>query len=98
SSRICAAGCVETRRMTSGRYSIGLTPQASSMVRRLQSNDTRLALDALGESVRQRRPPRGLMHHSDRGSPYGSDDYVAELDRLGFVRSMSRKGTCWDNA
>jgi transposase InsO family protein len=63
-----------------------------------ESNDTRLALDALGDAVRQRRPPSGLMHHSDRGSPYGSDDYVAELDRLGFVRSMSRKGNCWDNA
>jgi transposase InsO family protein len=63
-----------------------------------ESNDTRLALDALGDAVRQRRSPRGLMHHSERGSPYGSDDYVAELDRPGFVRSMSRKGNCWDNA
>lgn len=63
-----------------------------------ENNDTRLALDALGEAVSDRRPPRGLMHHSDRGCPYGSDDYVAELARLGFVRSMSRKGNCWDNA
>lgn len=38
------------------------------------------------------------MHHSDRGSPYGSDDYLAILDAHGLVPSMSRKGDCWDNA
>lgn len=62
------------------------------------SNDTRLALDALEEAVRTRSPPPGVMHHSDRGSPYGSSEYVAALERFGFVRSMSRKGNCWDNA
>ena len=39
-----------------------------------------------------------MIHHSDRGSPYGSDDYIAALDEHGMVRSMSRKGDCWDNA
>ena len=63
-----------------------------------ENNDTALALDALRQAVNDRRPPPGLLHHSDRGSPYGSTEYVAELDRLGFVRSMSRKGNCWDNA
>lgn len=63
-----------------------------------ESNDTRLALDALEDAVRTRSPPPGVMHHSDRGSPYGSSDYVAALERFGFVRSMSRKGNCWDNA
>ena len=62
------------------------------------ANDTTLALDALQSAVRQRKPPRGVLHHSDRGSPYGSRDYVRELDDFGFVRSMSRKGNCWDNA
>jgi len=62
------------------------------------SNDTALALDALRIAVRSRRPPPGLMHHSDRGSPYASDDYREELRRNGFVQSMSRKGDCWDNA
>lgn len=38
------------------------------------------------------------MHHSGRGSPYGSSEYVAPLERFGFVRSMSHKGNCWDNA
>jgi len=57
-----------------------------------------LVLEALGNAVRARRPPPGLIHHSDRGSQYASDDYLAELERHGIVPSMSRKGDCWDNA
>ena len=63
-----------------------------------ESNDTQLALTALHGATRSRRPPPGVVHHSDRGSPYGSDDYIAALDEHGMVRSMSRKGDCWDNA
>jgi len=62
------------------------------------NNDTHLALDALRKGLRLRRPPAGLVHHSDRGSPYASADYRAELARHGLVASMSRKGDCWDNA
>ena len=62
------------------------------------SNDTTLALDALRRALRARKPPRGLVHHSDRGSPYASDAYRAELKAHGLVPSMSRKGDCWDNA
>ena len=62
------------------------------------SNDTVLALDALRDAVRKRQPGCGLVHHSDRGSPYASADYRAELQRLGMIASMSRKGDCWDNA
>jgi transposase InsO family protein len=62
------------------------------------SNDTELALDALQRAWRARQPPRGLIHHSDRGSPYASGDYRAALDSFGFLPSMSRKGDCWDNA
>jgi putative transposase len=61
-------------------------------------NDTALALDALRRAWRQRRPPRGLVHHSDRGSPYASADYRRALRGYGMVASMSRKGDCWDNA
>ena len=61
-------------------------------------NDTSLALEALRSAVRARQPPRGLLHHSDRGSPYASDAYRAELDAHGIERSMSRRGDCWDNA
>jgi len=62
------------------------------------TNDTALALVALNRAVAQRRPEPGLIHHSDRGSPYASHDYVKRLDELGIVPSMSRKGNCWDNA
>ena len=63
-----------------------------------KNNDTALALRVLREAVRLRRPPHGLIHHSDRGSPYASMDYRAELARHGIFASMSRRGDCWDNA
>jgi putative transposase len=63
-----------------------------------ESNDTRLALKALQPALLARRPPAGLVHHSDRGSPYASAEYRAALGRSGIVASMSRKGDCWDNA
>jgi transposase InsO family protein len=62
------------------------------------TNDRFLALDALRDAIQKRKPLPGLTAHSDRGSPYASDDYRAELDRFGIVPSMSRKGDCWDNA
>lgn len=62
------------------------------------TNDRFLALDALRSAIAKRRPPRGSVHHSDRGSPFASEDYRAELERFGFIASMSRKGDCWDNA
>src|SRR5258706_9082326 len=62
------------------------------------TNDRVLALEALNQALRLRRPPRGLVHHSDRGSPYASDDYRAALAAAGIVASMSRTGDCWDNA
>lgn len=60
--------------------------------------DTTLVLDALEMAVASRHPPAGLIHHTDRDCRYASDDYRAELDRLGIVASMSRKADCWDNA
>ena len=63
-----------------------------------ESNDTTLALTVLREAVRLRRPPHGLIHHSDRGSPYASREYRAELARHGIVASMSRRADCWANA
>jgi transposase InsO family protein len=57
-----------------------------------------LALAALDQALTARDPPRGRIHHSDRGSPYASDDYRAALRARGIECSMSRKGDCWDNA
>jgi transposase InsO family protein len=60
--------------------------------------DRQLALDALRMALAQRRPPRGLIHHSDRGSQYASEDYQQLLAAHGLRGSMSRRGNCWDNA
>jgi transposase InsO family protein len=62
------------------------------------TNDRALALHALDRALKHRRPQAGLLHHTDRGSPYASDDYRAALDRRGLVASMSRSGDCYDNA
>jgi putative transposase len=62
------------------------------------NNDRELALKALHGAVAARRPPPGLIHHSDRGSPYASDDYRKALARYGMKPSMSRRADCWDNA
>ena len=45
-----------------------------------------------------RQPPVGLIHHSDRGSQYCSDDYRGLLQSYGLTASMSGKGNGYDNA
>src|SRR5262249_22459779 len=62
------------------------------------NNDRALAMEALTRAASSRRPAPGLLHHSDRGSPYASDDYRTALAMHEMVASMSRKGDCWDNA
>ena len=46
----------------------------------------------------RRQPNAGLLHHSDRGIQYASQQYQAILKKSGVIVSMSRKGNCWDNA
>lgn len=60
--------------------------------------DDELTLTALRMAIRQRTPPPGLVHHSDRGSQYASGDYIALLEANHIRVSMSRKGNPWDNA
>jgi putative transposase len=57
-----------------------------------------LVLVALQAALRQRKPPRGLVHHSDRGVQYACHDYANALSAAGITCSMSRKGNCYDNA
>jgi transposase InsO family protein len=57
-----------------------------------------LAMTALKRALVMRRPPEGIIHHSDRGSQYCSTDYQKILTDNGFVISMSGKGNCYDNA
>lgn len=57
-----------------------------------------LALTALRRAISVRGPEPGLIHHSDRGSQYCSDDYQRLLKAHGMIASMSGKGNCYDNA
>ena len=57
-----------------------------------------LALTALRRAIAIRRPPRGVIHHSDRGSQYCATDYQKLLTNHGFILSMSGKGNCYVNA
>lgn len=57
-----------------------------------------LVMRALFRAVAAKRPGKGLIHHSDRGSQYCSQGYQKLLRQFGMQVSMSRKGNCWDNA
>jgi putative transposase len=61
-------------------------------------NDRHLTLAALERALKRRCPNAGLLHHSDRGSTYASEDYQDVLDAHGLTCSMSRTGDCYDNA
>lgn len=61
-------------------------------------NDRHLTLLALNQAVRRRCPEAGLLHHSDQGSTYASEDYRRALEEHGITCSMSRRGDCYDNA
>ena len=60
--------------------------------------DGQLALDALKMAIERRKPPPGVIHHSDRGVQYLCDAYTAHLRENGFHISCSRKGNPYDNA
>lgn len=57
-----------------------------------------LAIRALNMAIALRRPPKGCIHHTDRGSQYCSHDYQKLLRQHGFQASMSGTGNCYDNA
>lgn len=57
-----------------------------------------LAVEALKMAIAHRKPKAGLVHHSDRGVQYASDDYRKVLKDYKMKSSMSGKGDCWDNA
>lgn len=57
-----------------------------------------LAIAALDRALFERGVPEGLLHHSDRGCQYTSNDYQKKLKGNHLTVSMSGKGDCWDNA
>jgi putative transposase len=61
-------------------------------------NDRHLTIKALDMALRRRCPGVGLLHHSDQGSTYASEDYQDVLKQHGITCSMSRRGNCLDNA
>ena len=63
-----------------------------------RSIDARLALAALKAAIHARRPAKGCVHHSDRGSQYAAQAYRQLLAEQGLVGSMGRRGNPYDNA
>lgn len=59
---------------------------------------TGLIKRALAHAYILRKPPKGLIHHSDRGSQYASHAYRKQLEGYNMISSMSGKGNCYDNA
>jgi putative transposase len=62
------------------------------------SLETTIIMDAMDMALRQRRPPPGLIFHSDRGCQYTSQIFRDRLRLAGIQQSMSRSGCCYDNA
>jgi putative transposase len=63
-----------------------------------RSLQTTLPLAALNQAIQDRQPGAGLVHHSDRGTQYASNDYVKRLEEARMVISMSRPARPWENA
>lgn len=59
---------------------------------------TDLVIAALDQAYEAKRPSAGLIHHSDRGAQYASEEYRTRLQKYQMQASMSRKGNCYDNA
>jgi putative transposase len=72
------------------RYAVGWS-MSTSMT-------SQLVCDALMMALWRRGKPKGLLHHSDQGSQYTSEDFQNHLAANGIECSMSRRGNCWDNA
>lgn len=63
-----------------------------------RSIDARLTIAALKAAIERRKPPPGLIHHSDRGSQYAAELYCEMLATNGLIGSMGRRGNPYDNA
>lgn len=74
-------------------YSRGVVGWAMS-----ERPDQMLASDALAMALMRRKPPKGVIHHSDQGTQYTSKSYQQQMQAAGLIVSMSRKGMPYDNA
>ena len=66
-----------------------------SMSSRLKAD---LVNNAMLMAIWQRKPPKGLVWHTDRGSQYCSESHLKLIKQHSIIQSMSNKGNCWDNA
>ena len=57
-----------------------------------------LVIDAIGQAIKARQPPKGLIYHSDRGGQYAGAKYRKILQRVKMLQSMSPAADCYDNA
>jgi len=64
----------------------------------LDNMSEQLVLPALRNTIHERQPPPGMIHHTDRGGQYAGHEYRAVLRRAGIRQSMSREGNVYDNA
>ena len=67
-----------------------------SLSNTMSTEETSLA--AWRMAIKNRSIKKGMLFHSDRGVQYASKKFANTLDSYGVIRSMSRKGNCWDNA
>ena len=67
-----------------------------SLSKTMRTTETTLA--AFKQACSRRKPLRGMIFHSDRGSQYACKQFTNHLRSRGIIQSMSRKGNCWDNA
>lgn len=63
-----------------------------------ETMEAHIVTDALKMAMTRRAPMPGIILHSDQGSQYASNLYRTLIEQNDFLRSMSRKGDCWDNA
>ena len=73
---------------------VAMTIVGYAMAARMTRN---LVTESLFRAVAGKRPGKGLVHHSDRGSQYCANDYREMLEQFGMKASMSGKGNCYDN-
>jgi putative transposase len=63
-----------------------------------EQNNKELVINALDMAIVARKPTASVIHHTDQGSIYASEEYMGKLRSNNMIQSMSRKGDCYDNA
>jgi putative transposase len=89
---------LDERRLALFSFDHGFVFSKNRWLVSFRAYDKGVSHESLPKAVHQRKPQPGLIHHSDRGSQYASNEYQAMLRQYGIQTSMSRKRNCYDNA